>query len=178
LLKLRGSQTSKFKPLMSHILNSGVGEAITPKDSSTRSEKLATMVWYAVKEPKQQNIADSSEITARPASLSNLVQISEIYNHYILNTPNALFELPLSVVDILNIFRKSLELNFPLVVMVFKEAPHVILGFCFAADKVRLIKRPHLSTAGAFMREDMVNRGLYELGMTLLYRTIELTSMA
>jgi hypothetical protein len=100
------------------------------------------------------------------------VQVSEIYNHYILNTPNALFDHPLTVVDILNIFRKSLELNLHFVVIVFKDTPHIVLGFYFGADCTRLIERPNLLTGGAFMREDMVNRGLYEVGMARLCRTL------
>jgi L-amino acid N-acyltransferase YncA len=116
---------------------------------------------------------DVSQVIVRNATLPDLVQCCEIYNYYILNTTKALFEHPFSVVDIINsIFRKSLELGYPFLVIALKSAPHIVLGFTFAAENIRLIKLAKLTTTGTFLREDMVNKGFYEVNISQIFKQI------
>jgi L-amino acid N-acyltransferase YncA len=103
---------------------------------------------------------ESSEIVARHATFSDIVQCCEILNFYILNSSKALSEHPMNVVDLANVLSKNLELGYPFVVLTFKELPHRVIGFQYFAENARAIKAPHLTAAMTFVREDMRSRGL------------------
>jgi L-amino acid N-acyltransferase YncA len=114
-----------------------------------------------------------SAIIARRATYSDLVQVSEIYNYYILHTSKALFEAPLSVCDLGNIFRRILDAGYPMLVLVYEHAQHTVLGFCFTSpDNVRLLSSPTLGTTVMFLKEDAMLQRLFLKGLLPLSKDL------
>jgi L-amino acid N-acyltransferase YncA len=112
------------------------------------------------------------ELLVRPATLSDLGQVSEIFSHYNLNTFNSNVATPASMVDLTQYLRKCQELGYPFVVLVFKEVPHIVLGFCYASpDFPRLATFPHLVSMVGFLRDGFKGKGAFNrLIIPLIYK--------
>jgi L-amino acid N-acyltransferase YncA len=68
-------------------------------------------------------------------------QIAHIFTHYALNTPWSLVENSVSVVDMVNIYRRCKNLGYPFLCLVWEDQPHVVLGFIYAATEMyRLVR--------------------------------------
>jgi hypothetical protein len=104
----------------------------------------------------------TSKITSRRATLADLVQCCEIYNYYILNTTFAMIEDPVSLIDLVERYRRVLEQGLPFVVLVYAEVQHEVLGF-FAAtsEPTMLAKFPGISFSH-YMRPDLIKSGVFD----------------
>lgn len=100
----------------------------------------------------------------REATISDLPQVVDIFNYYILNTEFALIENTTSVVELLNVYRKTREAGLPFVVICWEDTPQEVLGFVYmVAEMYRVAKFNGLGVQVGFMRPDVRGKGYVEL---------------
>lgn len=92
-----------------------------------------------------------------------MAQVSRIFNHYALNTPWSLVENPVSPIDMTNVLRRCQSLGYPFLICCWDDAPHVVLGFLYAATEMyRLVKFPGVVVNIMFVDPELRGLGMFD----------------
>jgi L-amino acid N-acyltransferase YncA len=90
-------------------------------------------------------------------------QIARIFTHYALDTPWSLYESHVSVVDMVNIFRRTKSMGYPFLCLVWEDEPHIVLGFLYAATEMyRLTKFPGVVVNLLFVDPEKRGLGIFD----------------
>lgn len=108
-------------------------------------------------------MAMATEIAVRPVQPSDLQQVVQIFNYWILESKWSLLESPLSQTDMTEIHRKVKAKGLPFLVATRANSPTEVLGFIYAAPEIsRLIRVPGVVANLLFIRPGLKGLKLFE----------------
>lgn len=108
-------------------------------------------------------MAGATVIAVRPVQPSDLQQVVQIFNYWILESKLSLLESPLSLIDMIEIHRKVKAKGLPFLVATLESAPTDVLGFIYAAPDIsRLVRIPGVVANLLFIRPGLKGLKLFE----------------
>lgn len=91
----------------------------------------------------------------RPATIDDVMQLCDIYNHYVLETSITFEEIPVTVEDMAERVRDTLR---SLPWLVWEEDQH-LTGFCYASKWKGRCAYRHSVESTVYLRPDRIGRG-------------------
>lgn len=108
-------------------------------------------------------MAAEREILIRAAEPGDLLQCVHILNHWVLESDWALIEHPLSLTDMVELYRKITSKGLPFMVAVWANERQNVLGFIYAIPEgYRLIRIPGIMCNVLFIKDGLKGLKLFE----------------
>ena len=108
-------------------------------------------------------MAAEREVLVRPAEPGDLLQCVHILNYWVLESDWVLIEHPLSLTDMVELYRKITSKGLPFMVAVWPDQQQHVLGFIYAIPEgYRLLRIPGVMCNVLFVKQGVKGLRLFE----------------